>query len=74
MIRRKKCKTRSKLFFFFTENQFVKTLPRDPKFEYPPLLTRPFIPRTLSKLLEGTLLKLCGFWSKLDTLAQYDTI
>ena len=26
-----------------------------PKFEHPPLLTRPFVPRTLSKLLEGTL-------------------
>ena len=30
-------------------------MPRVTKFEYPPLVTRPFIPRTQSKILEGTL-------------------
>ena len=34
----------------------MKSLLRVPKFEYPPLLTQPFIPRTLIKLLEGMLL------------------
>ena len=37
-------------------NSEMKCLLWVPKFEYLPLLTRPFIPRTQSKLLEGTLL------------------
>ena len=37
-------------------NLEMKSLLRDPKFEYPPLLIRPFIPHTLIKLLEGMLL------------------
>ena len=44
-----------KTLSFLLKINFLKSLPRDPKFEYPPLLTRPFIPRTLSKLLEETL-------------------
>ena len=57
MIFEKKVKDEIKTLFLFLLNfDFLKFLSRTPKFEYPPLLTRAFIPRTLSKLLEGTLL------------------
>ena len=55
MIFGEKVQDEIKTLSFLLKIHFQKYLSRCPKFEYPPLLTRPFIPHTLSKLLEGTL-------------------